>query len=94
MFSSEQLENGEIRFIGRLDASQTEKAERILKGIVETKILDFKDLDYISSAGLGILLASQKRLKASGNGLILSNLNKHIKDVFMFTGFDKLFEIR
>ena len=94
MFDTRVLESGEILFSGRLDASQTDKAEKVLKQITTSKTISFKDLEYISSAGLGILLASQKRLKSTGNGLTLTNLNKHIKDIFMFTGFDKIFEIK
>jgi anti-sigma B factor antagonist len=76
-----------------LDASQTDKADRVLKSLTKSTTIDFQELDYISSAGLGSLLACQKRLKASGNGLILKNLNSYIKDIFRFTGFDKIFEI-
>ena len=93
MFDARTLDSGDFAFFGRLDASQTDKADKILKSITTSRSIDFKDLEYISSAGLGILLACQKRLKASGNGLTLKNMNNHIKDIFMFTGFDKIFEI-
>lgn len=94
MLNIRVLDSGEIIFAGRLDASQTDKADRVLKQLTTSTTINFEELEYISSAGLGILLASQKRLKAGGNGLKLKNLNKHIKDVFMFTGFDKIFEIQ
>jgi anti-sigma B factor antagonist len=94
MFDVRQLESGDFSFSGRLDASQTDKADRVLKSITKSAILDFQELDYISSAGLGILLACQKRLKSTGNGLTLRNLNNYIKDIFKFTGFDKIFEIQ
>jgi anti-sigma B factor antagonist len=94
MFDVRQLESGGFSFSGRLDASQTDKADLVLKSITKSAILDLQDLDYISSAGLGILLACQKRLKSSGNGLTLKNLNNYIKDIFKFTGFDKIFEIQ
>ena len=93
MFDTRILDSGDIAFSGRLDASQTDKAERILKSVTSTRTLDFQELEYVSSAGLGILIACQKRLKTTGNGLILKNLNNHIKDIFKFTGFDKFFEI-
>ena len=91
MFDTKTLENGEIMLSGRLDASQTDKANIVLSQITSSQTLNFKDLDYISSAGLGILLANQQRLKATGHSLKLINLNKHIRDIFMFTGFDKIF---
>ena len=93
MFDTKILENGDIQLTGRLDASQTDKANVVLTQIMTSKTLDCKDLEYISSAGLGVLLATQQRLKASGHGLRLTNLNKHIRDIFMFTGFEKIFTI-
>ena len=93
MFTAKILDNGDVLLSGRLDASQTDSASASLDKIVTTVTLDFKELDYISSAGLGILIMHQKRLKALGHSLKLKNLNKHIRDVFMFTGFDRIFEI-
>ena len=93
MFESRVLDNGEILFSGRLDASQAEKASGVLREITTSKTINFKELEYISSAGLGVLLSSQKRLNASGHGLRLINLNKHIRDVFVLTGFDRIFQV-
>jgi anti-sigma B factor antagonist len=93
MFDTKKLDTGEIQLFGRLDASQTEKANVVLAQITTSTTLDCKELEYISSAGLGILLATQQRLNASGNGLRLINLNKHIRDIFMFTGFERIFTI-
>ena len=86
-------EKGEIIIAGRLDASQQAKAEEFLEGVSEARVVDLKDLEYISSAGLGVLLAVQKRLKGSGGGLKLVNASKHIHDIFRFSGFDRIFEI-
>ena len=86
-------ENGEILLSGRFDASQEQKAQAFLADVRESKIVNLKDLEYISSAGLGTLLDVQKRLRASGGGLKLVNANKHVRDVFRFSGFDKIFEI-
>jgi anti-sigma B factor antagonist len=94
MFETKILGNGDISFCGRLDASQTEKADNVLREIISSKTINFTELDYISSAGLGILLAHQKRLKNTGHSLRLVNLNKHVKDVFSLTGFDQIFEIK
>lgn len=93
MFDTRILENGDVELIGRLDASQTEKANVVFSMITTSRTLDCKELEYISSAGLGVLLATQQRLRATGNGLKLINLNKHIRDIFMFTGFEKIFTI-
>ena len=52
-----------------------------------------RGLEYISSAGLGVLLKTQKRVMAGGQGLRLVNANKHIRDIFKYAGFDRIFEI-
>ncbi len=93
MFDVKILDTGEILFVGRLDASQSDKADKMLEGITTSRTINLKDLEYISSAGLGILLAHQKRLKEKGQAFRLVNSNKHVKDVFMLTGFDNIFEI-
>jgi anti-sigma B factor antagonist len=93
MFEVGRSADGELSFNGRLDASQAEKARKALDAIAETCTIDFEKLDYISSAGLGILLATQKRLSESGHRLKLSHMNRHIRDIFRIAGFDLVFEI-
>ena len=93
MFDVTLGKNNEVFIAGRFDASQVEKAKSILAKVTGPITVDFKDLEYISSAGLGVLLGTQKRLSESGGGLKLRNLNKHIMDVFRYAGFDKIFVI-
>ncbi len=93
MFHVEHGTDDTIILIGRLDASQADKAKQIFESITESKVIDLKDLDYISSLGLGILFSTQIRLKESGHHLKLINMNDHIRDVFKYTSFDKMFEI-
>lgn len=93
MFDIKRDENGHILISGRLDASHAKDAERVLNEINKSCILDFKDLDYISSAGLGVLLTVQKRLNDIGHRLTLINMNKHIRDIFRVAGFDFIFDI-
>ena len=78
---------------GRFDASQTEKAQEVFQTLTESSIIDVSDLDYISSAGLGVLLATLKRLTDMGKSLRLLNMNKHVRDVFKYSGLDRVFEI-
>ncbi len=94
MFSVSIGSNKEIHLAGRFDASQVAVAKEALDRITDSGTVDFTELEYISSAGMGVLLATQKRLMASGNKLTLVNLNKHIRDIFGYAGFDKVFEIR
>jgi anti-sigma B factor antagonist len=84
---------GELAFKGRFDASQVERAQAALLAPGAGTTLDFKDLDYISSAGLGILLAVQKALAGRKLALRLLHLSPPIRDVFKFSGFDQIFEI-
>jgi anti-anti-sigma factor len=93
MFSIATKENGDIALIGRLDASQTEVAAVVLDKLDLTTRVDFEKLDYISSAGLGILLKTQKRLRQSGHGLILVRMNKLVRDIFRIARFDLVFQI-
>lgn len=93
MFDIVVRENDEILLSGRFDASQVEKAKSVFDGINESVTVDFKDLDYISSAGLSVLLMAQKRLNQSGHQLKLKNMNKHIREIFKYAGFDMIFEI-
>ena len=58
MFDVTRTEAGRIVFQGRLDASQADRARKALDAVVESCIIDFSGLNYISSAGLGILLAT------------------------------------
>ena len=93
MFSIEFGDNGEILCSGRLDAAQCARAEAFLDAVEEAGTLDFAQLEYISSAGLGILLKTQKRLAGKGAGLKIINVNNHIHDVFRYSGFHSIFEI-
>jgi len=86
-------ESGTIVAEGRLDAAQAPHAQEFLDEIAGQCVLDLGKLEYISSAGLGVLLRTHKRLMGDQCGLKLVNVNHHINDIFMYSGFDKLFEI-
>jgi len=86
-------EAGKIVAEGRLDAANAPQAQEFLDSVADECVLDLGKLEYVSSAGLGVLLRTHKRLTGSGAGLKLVNVNSHINDIFMYSGFDKLFEI-
>jgi len=94
MFDVRVAEDGRIQLCGRLDASQVDKARAVLSTVTGAATLDLSELEYISSLGLGILLEAQKRLSATGCGLVVTNLNDHIADLFKLAGFDLVFDIR
>jgi len=86
-------ESGIIHLKGMFVAGKSQKAEDILEGLNENTILDFKDLKYISSSGLGLLIKVQKRLEASGAKLKIINSSDHIRELFAVTRFDMIFDI-
>jgi anti-anti-sigma factor len=92
MFDARMAADGVV-LAGRFDASQTDKAQSVFDRLSETAVVDFKDLDYISSAGLRVLLHTQKRLGQTGNCLKLRNMNVHVRQVFQYAGFDMIFDI-
>ncbi len=93
MFDIKIDSGNEVYLSGRFDASQKERALEVFSIIQGTHQVNFKDLDYISSAGLSVLLITQKRLKGDGHQLILKNMSKHIQEIFHYSGFDKIFKI-
>jgi anti-anti-sigma factor len=93
MFEIRKDDDGTVSLHGRLDASQVDGARAVLDQINGTCNIDFTELSYISSAGLGLLFGTQKRLVDSGGGLTLVNLSPHIREIFQIAGFDNIFEI-
>ncbi len=81
---------------GRLDTTTapmlSEELEASLDG-VEELALDFNDLDYISSAGLRVLLSAQKRMNKQGK-MYLTGVNEAIMEVFEVTGFADILTIQ
>jgi len=88
-----RLAGDRLQLIGRLDASQVEVAREAMNRLNTSSVIDFGELEYISSAGLGMLLGIQKRLMESGGTLKLVNMNRHIREIFRMAGFDRIFVI-
>ena len=86
-----------VRFEGKLDSNTTPEAEAALNEAVEqgaSKILiDFEDLDFVSSAGLRILLATAKKLGTQGGALRVCSLNETVRDIFDISGFSTLLRV-
>lgn len=93
MFDARRNDDGSIALIGRLDASQADRALSFMETVTESATLDFEQLAYISSAGLGVLIATQLRLANNGHALRFRNLNRHISELFKIAGFHTIFEI-
>jgi len=85
--------DGVVVIAGRLDAAQSPAAQSFLDKVQGPVTLDCTNLEYISSASLGVLLKTQKRLMASGGKLRLAGVNRHLRDILQYSGFDQIFEI-
>jgi len=93
MLTIESGGEGRVVVAGRLDAAQAPAAQAFLDRVQGTVTLDASGLEYISSAGLGVLLKTQKRLMGSGGRLRLAGVGKHLNDILVYAGFDQIFEI-
>ena len=81
------VENTIVEIVGRLDTTTAPSLEKTLGediGDAKNLILDLKGLEYVSSAGLRVLLATQKRMKG---GMKLKNVCELVMEVFEMTGF-------
>ena len=77
---------------GRLDTNTAPELEEALADADATEIeFDFAGLEYISSAGLRVLLAAKKSLIGSGGGMSVLNANDTVRNVFEITGCSELF---
>lgn len=85
--------DGGVVVSGRLDASQCPAALAFLEKVNGIVTMDCRGLEYISSAGLGVLLKTQKRLSGAGGKLKLTGVSRHLEDIFRYSGFDQIFEI-
>lgn len=75
--------------IGRLDATTAPTLEAELKAYIdelESIEIDFAELEYISSAGLRVLLFAQKIMNKQGN-MVIKHVNETIQEIFEVTGF-------
>lgn len=91
--------NGEvlkITFIGKIDKITSMQVQNsILQGVQKTQylILDFGQVEYISSAGLRALLLGQKSAAAKGGRMELINVGNEVLAVLKLSGFDKILTI-
>ena len=98
MLNIKKNQNGEaltVSLEGRLDTTTAPQLEESLResmtGIKEL-VLDFQDLEYISSAGLRVLLAAQKIMSKQGE-MTLTHVNETIMEIFEVTGFSDILTI-
>ena len=85
-----------VTVVGSLDSNSSPKAQAALDGILASGarkiVIDFSGVDYISSAGLRVMLAMAKRLSAGG-ALRLFGLNETVREVFDISGFSTILAV-
>ena len=95
IIKSKDGKNITVELIGEVDSvNAMEIEEKLLKeteGVTDV-VFDLKQLDYISSAGLRILLQMQKMMKTQGS-MVIINTNEEVMEVFKVTGFVRLLNI-
>ena len=84
-----------IKVSGRLDTTTAPELEESIRENLEgteALVLDFENLDYISSAGLRVLLSAQKIMNRQGN-MVIKNANEEVMEIFEVTGFVDILNI-
>ena len=83
-----------LKVSGRLDTNTSPELEEALKldGATEV-VFDFSGLEYISSAGLRVLMAAQKAMAVTGGRIKVAGANEMVKGVLDMTGFSSVFEM-
>ena len=84
-----------IALVGRLDTTTSPELENELKASldgIQELVFDFAQLEYISSAGLRVLLATQKIMNKQGS-MLVKNVNENIMEIFDVTGFVDILNI-
>ena len=81
---------------GRIDTITSQELDKEINaelGNFDSLIMDCTGLEYISSAGLRVLIATQKKLKAEDIPFVIKNVNDTVGEIFRMSGFDKILKI-
>ncbi len=82
---------------GRLDSGSSRPFETVVMeqvgGGEKRLVVDFSGLDFISSAGMRVLLMAARALEESGGSLVLCSMKAHVEEVFRISGFDQIIAI-
>ncbi len=86
-----------LRIEGRLDAPSSPTLEKKIHSLLEEDhlflVLDFSQIDYLSSAGMRLLLSTTKKLKAKGGSLALFSIVEEVMEIIKLAGFEKILNI-
>ena len=81
---------------GRIDTITSQELDSEISSEIssfDSLTMDFSDVEYISSAGLRVLIVTQKKLKPEGIPFVIRNVNDAVGGIFRMSGFDKILEI-
>lgn len=91
---------GEVRVLGlkgRMDATSSGEIEMQMNGLIDSGskllVVNFSDVDYVSSSGLRTMLSSLKKVKKAQGNMCLACMKPMVRQVFDMAGFTQLFEI-
>ena len=86
-----------IVVVGEVDASSSITLDNAISEVIEngrkSLLIDCTDLDYISSAGLGVFMSYIEEIKRKSIGLVIFGLNEKVMNVFRILGLDQLLHI-
>ena len=96
--SSEAADNiTVVRFDGNLDTNTSAEAQEFLNKAIDDGaakvVVSFEKVDFVSSAGLRVLLATAKRLGGTGGSLRVCGLNETVAEVFEISGFSTILNV-
>lgn len=87
-----------VKPVGEVDIYTSPKMKEVLTDSLKEKdvdiLMDCDELEYVDSTGLGVLISVLKRVRESGNDIIIVNLKPNIRKLFDITGLDKVFIIK
>lgn len=85
-----------IEVEGRLDTVTSQELSNLLPSEKRANLdidFNFEKLQYVSSAGLRLLVLFKKEAQATNNKMVIRNINEVVKEIFSVTGFDKILKI-
>lgn len=93
MFEIHVEPQGTVRLAGRLDAAEAERAQKTLSSIQGPVTFDCSQLDYISSAGIGVLIETYKRIHSMGHEVRFVHMLPRVRSIFAYAGLDRVLNI-
>ena len=85
-FRMDKGASGVVKLVGRLDAAEADQATAAFAALDGPVVADCSELEYISSAGISVLMVTYKRLHQKGHTLRLQSVQPRVRNVFVYSG--------